>query len=189
MKWVGRKSYSYCVAKVNTRYKTIYFLKMIICQNLGLWFVVFSNIIPSDFRDNIYTIWSVGLKCTFGENQHEFVALRANVGFNIYTYLPCRNAKNYIRIDINMIREVLQQTGHTSTDWNSNSMKWCLLMRISMSTCKLFRNEPYMGTRPSSVTPSPCSHDDVIKWKHFPRYWAFVRGIHRSPVNSPHKDQ
>ena len=25
-------------------------------------------------------------------------------------------------------------------------------------------------------------HDDVIKWKHFPCYWPFVRGIHRSPV-------
>ena len=34
-----------------------------------------------------------------------------------------------------------------------------------------------------------CKHDDVIKWKHFPRYWPFVRGIHRSPVNSPHKGQ
>ena len=22
-------------------------------------------------------------------------------------------------------------------------------------------------------------HDDVIKWKHFPCYWPFVRGIHR----------
>ena len=33
-----------------------------------------------------------------------------------------------------------------------------------------------------------CSHhDDVIKWKHFPRYWPFVRGIHRSPVNSPYR--
>ena len=30
-------------------------------------------------------------------------------------------------------------------------------------------------------------HDDVIKWKHFPRYWPFVRGLHRSPANSPHK--
>ena len=29
-------------------------------------------------------------------------------------------------------------------------------------------------------------HDDVIKWKHFQRYWPFVRGIHRSRVNSPH---
>ena len=32
-------------------------------------------------------------------------------------------------------------------------------------------------------------HVDVIKWKHFPRKWPFVRGIHRSPVNSPHKGQ
>ena len=32
-------------------------------------------------------------------------------------------------------------------------------------------------------------HGDFIKWKHFPRYWPFVRGIHRSPVNSPHKGQ
>ena len=50
-----------------------------------------------------------------------------------------------------------------------------------------------------SATPSICkwkgtsandpSYDDVIKWKQFPRYWPFVRGIHRSPVNSPHKGQ
>ena len=33
------------------------------------------------------------------------------------------------------------------------------------------------------------NHDDVIKWKHFPRNWPFVRGIHRPPVNSPHKGQ
>ena len=32
-------------------------------------------------------------------------------------------------------------------------------------------------------------HDDVIKWKYIPRHWPFARGIHRSPVNSPHKWQ
>ena len=32
-------------------------------------------------------------------------------------------------------------------------------------------------------------HDDVIKWKHFPRYWPFMRWVHLSPVNSPHKGQ
>ena len=31
------------------------------------------------------------------------------------------------------------------------------------------------------------SRDDVIKWKYFPRYWSFLRWIHRSLVNSPHK--
>ena len=24
------------------------------------------------------------------------------------------------------------------------------------------------------------THDDVMKWKYFPRYWPYVRGIHRS---------
>ena len=32
-------------------------------------------------------------------------------------------------------------------------------------------------------------HDDVIKWKHVPRYWHCVREIRWSPVNSPHKGQ
>ena len=33
------------------------------------------------------------------------------------------------------------------------------------------------------------SHDDVIKWKHFSRYWPFVRITHLSPVTSPHTGQ
>ena len=32
-------------------------------------------------------------------------------------------------------------------------------------------------------------HDDVIEWKHSPHYWPFVRRVHLSPVNSPHKGQ
>ena len=43
----------------------------------------------------------------------------------------------------------------------------------------------YIGTR----TNAQNTHHDVIKWNHFPRYRPFVRGIHRSPVNSPHKGQ
>ena len=35
----------------------------------------------------------------------------------------------------------------------------------------------------------PMLHDDIIKWKHIPRYWPLVRGIHQSPANSPHKGQ
>ena len=42
----------------------------------------------------------------------------------------------------------------------------------------------------SIMTPSYLfAHDYVIKWKHFPRYWPFMRGIHRSPRNSPYKGQ
>ena len=51
---------------------------------------------------------------------------------------------------------------------------------------------PIQGTKVSEAVvlhKLTQNHDDVIKWKHFPRYWPFVRGIHRSPVNSPHKDK
>ena len=42
--------------------------------------------------------------------------------------------------------------------------------------------------------PHGCEIIDAMPWwRHqmepFPRYWPFVRGIHRSPVNSPHKGQ
>ena len=33
-------------------------------------------------------------------------------------------------------------------------------------------------------TAKSSRHDDVIKWKHFPRYWPFVRGIHRVAMSS-----
>ena len=55
------------------------------------------------------------------------------------------------------------------------SMVWlCLICSKSHFKCRWYLN---------------CLHDDVIKWKHFPRYWPFVRRIHRSPVNSLHKGQ
>ena len=41
----------------------------------------------------------------------------------------------------------------------------------------------------SDASGSVFQHDDVIKWKKFPRYWPSVLGIHRSPVNSLHKGQ
>ena len=44
-----------------------------------------------------------------------------------------------------------------------------------------FRNNRNQGKRDN--------YDDVIKWKHFPRYCPFVRGIQRSTVDYPHKGQ
>ena len=48
-------------------------------------------------------------------------------------------------------------------------------------------NEPSCFFTPQWWRPSGLFwlHDDVIKWKLFPRNWPFVRGIHRSP----HKGQ
>ena len=58
-----------------------------------------------------------------------------------------------------------------------NSFNWSLAFYIHMWNTHMYPKYTF------------CIHDDVIKWKLFPRYWPFVRGIHRSPVNSPHKGQ
>ena len=69
--------------------------------------------------------------------------------------------------------------------------QWCGLLMTSFLLAWTSFNQPSeMPVIRTNVTLM-CNeyHDDVIKWKHFPRYWPFVRGIHRSPVNSPHKGQ
>ena len=50
-------------------------------------------------------------------------------------------------------------------------------------------NKCFHPTLEHVLTHPRWDHGDVIKWKHFPRYWPFVRGIHRSPANSPHMGQ
>ena len=46
--------------------------------------------------------------------------------------------------------------------------------------------QPSTSNKPTTTEPN---YDDVIKGKTFPRYWPFVLGIHRSPMDSPDKGQ
>ena len=68
-----------------------------------------------------------------------------------------------------------------------------VLDQQTISQCFLRRNYNYMKfiTHAHAKTTQPMIclslQDDVIKWKHFRCCWSFVRGIHRSPVNSPHR--
>ena len=66
---------------------------------------------------------------------------------------------------------------HTSV-WKSDSYS---LYRITIGTIHAHRAVKH-GNRQNI-------YHDVMKWKHFPRYWPFARRIHRSSVNSPHKGQ
>ena len=74
--------------------------------------------------------------------------------------------------------------------WCFNS-PWNMNMANSFSGTSPFLQIPIniFVWNPQSLVEISLSHDDVIKWKHFPRYWPFLRGIHWSPVNSPHKGQ
>ena len=63
------------------------------------------------------------------------------------------------------------------------------ICRVTGHLCGEFTGHRLIPPTKASDTELIFSHDDVIKWKHFTRYWTFVRGIHRSPANSPHKGQ
>ena len=58
--------------------------------------------------------------------------------------------------------------------------------------CILETEQPYDWPKAHETTLKTwvnAPDDGVIKWKHFPRYWPFVKGIYWSPVDSPHKGQ
>ena len=59
--------------------------------------------------------------------------------------------------------------------------------RYWLSYCDSIPGHVFNG--PADLKLISTTHDDIIKLKHFPCYWPFVRGIHRSQVNSPHKGQ
>ena len=62
---------------------------------------------------------------------------------------------------------------------------WYHVLHVHVS-CKMVS---LWNAGPATKLTMAATHDEVIKWKRFPRYWPFVRGIYRSPVNSPHKGQ
>ena len=64
---------------------------------------------------------------------------------------------------------------------NKHILSW-----VELKKCILYMPKIRMG-RVCCILLRP--HDDVIKGKHFPRYWPFVLGIHRSPMNSAHTGQ
>ena len=71
-------------------------------------------------------------------------------------------------------------------------LPWSNLSRVGndgQKMCFKVAGESTASYKHTNRTWDRWVHDDVIKWKHFPRYWLFVLGIHRSPVNSPHESQ
>ena len=58
---------------------------------------------------------------------------------------------------------------------------WYCIIWIKVKPCLQQINRWYFLRHNVTITLRfKIIHDDVIKWKHFPRYWPFVRGIHWS---------
>ena len=83
------------------------------------------------------------------------------------------------------IRIIIPQNNLTCTGW-------CIKL-TPCSVCKVQCNPPqhisFTGVASEMAKQVVVYHDGVVKWKHFLRYWPFVKGIHGSPVDYPHKGQ
>ena len=75
--------------------------------------------------------------------------------------------------------------------WSRQRCQWCRWCISTGLWLPSGRGGGYVGaSRPLPTWNNDrIHHDDVIKWKYFPRYWPFVRGNHRPSLDSPHKGQ
>ena len=97
---------------------------------------------------------------------------------------------------------------HETITLTINDTSWrrwissCILLKIFsvLTTTRIFhhKQEKQLFSHPELLLKSgvPMVHvhlvlwmmyDDIIKWKHFPCYWLFVRGVHLSPGEIPVK--
>ena len=104
--------------------------------------------------------------CTFVTRSDYYILSNSKYNCRIWTYIPFMKWSLNVGVLIHVIPFVESQL---VKPWN--------VIRIIILTLMW------------EVLESLAVHGDVIKWKHFPRYWPFVRGIHRSPVNTPHRGQ
>ena len=98
----------------------------------------------------------------------------------------------FLKIYPNSTTSKLINTAYTVDNWNR--MQWNIKSSPMMKHASVFEIKYIYWVYNMCVVyldllVVSTQHDDVIKWKHFPRYWPFVRGIHRSSLNSPHKGQ
>ena len=68
---------------------------------------------------------------------------------------------------------------HAKVEWGFNCL--CIYLRVGLTITIVMTAGSCWASSIFMMTSS--------NGKHFPRYCPFVRGIHRSPVNSPHKGQ
>ena len=91
---------------------------------------------------------------------------------------------NCIQIQWMLFVNLLKTTAHV--DWKISDMM-ILWNKMAMFHRSLWIAFLQISSTHHWMCGKHTSHDDVIKWKYFPRYWPFVQAIHRSPVNSTHK--
>ena len=125
--------------------------------------------------------WTPGIKFQWNLNRNSYIFIHENVVDNVLWQMATI-----------LSRPQCVYTSMSKHVWQQRAYPGCIPITL-MKIYETLWNKVYQRTN-KNTSQKLCErfalcHDDVIKWKHFPRCWPFVRGIHRSPVNSPHKGQ
>ena len=82
----------------------------------------------------------------------------------------------WMNLMIKMMMMMMMMMINDHKSWLLRCNKWWYQFWCFDKFCSICLSVPFCY--------SVICNDDAIKWKHFPRYWPFVRGIHRSPMFS-----
>ena len=131
------------------------------------------NSLPQElcYKKSQYCAWRNGLIDTC---QHSFEL--GDIGMPLYY--------NGVSDNIRTLWDALFMLLPSDAMWCDNSCSSCVQIMAWCQDITWTYAESYQQWHSKKHL-----HDDVIKWKHFPRYWPFVRWIHQWPVNSLHKGQ
>ena len=109
------------------------------------------------------------------------------------------NTRSFVIYDVIKRKHFVSSPEQTVEQTDESPVIWDLSFHYDVtvigSANGLYLHGPYspLSPKPMLMNCQQVSfeiiHDEVIKWKHFPRYWPFLRWIHRSPGNSLHKGQ
>ena len=83
---------------------------------------------------------------------------------------------------IESVRMVVHQQGKFYWGMRSTYQWFNCLVLVTRQAFVMSKHMRGLGGGHNARTESPSPedvHNHVIKWKQFPRYWPFVRGIHR----------
>ena len=136
----------------------------------------------------IIVLWVANVLIPFLINSYINPFYASNRQYWVNSVAPGRCGSNFK----NMIFELIMQNTCSSFGTHGKiNLRWIsqYLINEKSTLIQVMAWCPQASMRSSDHHMRAISHDDVIKWKHFPRYWPFVRGIHQSPVNSPQKGQ
>ena len=132
--------------------------------------------------DDFYNYTTLSIPAR-GHRKHQILIMQTMGGSRPALRNQSRKAKTFYVDETTInIHCIPRLWGHYHDQLKSYAAWWCLVYSVAFPAQKVLKygmmQTPNLSYSYVLQTHKQAHHDDVIKWKHFPRDWPFVRGIH-----------